>query len=89
VLEIGLEVHHSHLVDLGIGPENAVWASVPLIGVLLVEAYHRIEGSKPRGFPDMRRPVRPEDYSLAEKGQSRLEQEPCLYPTSIGLAREN
>ncbi len=54
-----------------------------------MEAYHRTEESKPRGFRGSQWPARLEGCNLVGKGQSRLEQEPCLYPTRTKLAYES
>ena len=85
-LGIGRGVHHSHLVDQGIGQETVEWVSGQLIEVQLVEAYRHIEGSKPTGFLDNRVRVQLEGCIPVEIHQSRVGQELCLYPTEIKSA---
>lgn len=42
--------HHILVVDQGIGLAIAVETSVRLIEVLAVQAFHRIEGNRQKGF---------------------------------------
>jgi len=80
-LVIGRGVHHSHLVDQGIGQGTVEWASGLLIEDQLAEAYHRIEGSKPMEFLDNQVRVHLEGCIPVEIHRSQVGQEPCLYPT--------
>lgn len=80
-------VRHIRLADQGTGLETAVEPSVRLIEVLIVEAYHHIEGSKWKVFQGIHQGLgRLGDCILAEIRRSQLWRVLCLYPTIIESA---